>query len=248
MRCAFSLLALLALVSAGCRVDTTSQVPAEEVVGSGRLAFEERDVRGFSRVEYNASGNVTIFQGEREGVQIDADDNVLPLIVTRVRGDTLRVSFEKDGRPVSVETTRPIEVGIYLRDVRAVTINGAATVTAHSITTSALEITSAGVALARFHAVTTQALTARISGSGTIEVEGTSERVTVNISGMGTVQCAELKAREADVTISGSGRVEVAAERELNVRISGNGSVEYVGEPRVSERIDGIGTVRQKED
>jgi hypothetical protein len=238
-------LSLLVALAAACRVEDENPIPAETVIGSGQMDYEQREVSGYSRVQFDASGNVVVYQGEREGVAIDADANILPLIVTRVRGDTLRVSFEKDGRAVSVEPTRPIEVSIYVRELRAITVNGAAMVTANGIATSAVEVTSAGAGTLTLHNITAQAVTGRISGNGAIDLAGTTERLTVNISGAGNVRGADLVASEASVTISGAGLVVVNAERELNVRISGNGSVEYLGDPRISERIDGIGIVKR---
>jgi hypothetical protein len=55
-----------------------------------------------------------------------------------------------------------------------------------------------------------------------------------------------LRAAEVDVSIEGSGDVEVHATRRLAVSIEGSGSVSYAGDPEVTQRIEGSGDVRRE--
>lgn len=54
--------------------------------GSGNLATETRDVSGFTGVDVGGVFQVEITAQKEFGIEIDADDNLLPLIKTEVRG------------------------------------------------------------------------------------------------------------------------------------------------------------------
>jgi hypothetical protein len=83
-----------------------------------------------------------------------------------------------------------------------------------------------------------------IAGSGEIRAAGRVERVFVSIAGSGDVGLFELASQEAVVTISGSGEVEVRAERSLRATVSGSGDVVYRGAPAVTANVSGTGSVR----
>ena len=54
--------------------------------GSGQVVTETREVSNFNAVEFTSFGDLTIQQGERESLTIEAEDNVLREIETVVRG------------------------------------------------------------------------------------------------------------------------------------------------------------------
>ena len=65
------------------------------LTGSGNMATETRDVSDYQNVEISGIGDAQIIQGEKEGVEITADDNVLPYIETVVHNGTLRIGFKR---------------------------------------------------------------------------------------------------------------------------------------------------------
>src|SRR5260221_8311318 len=52
----------------------------ERVVGSGRVQSERRAVSAFQAIVLRGSMKLVLHQGAREGVELRADDNLLPLI------------------------------------------------------------------------------------------------------------------------------------------------------------------------
>jgi hypothetical protein len=57
------------------------------------------------------------------------------------------------------------------------------------------------------------------------------------------VRAAGLTAKQARVTVSGTGSVEVNATDKLEANVSGVGSVKYRGTPAIEKRVSGVGTV-----
>ena len=75
------------------------------------------------------------------------------------------------------------------------------------------------------------ALAVRISGSGSLRAQGTTDQVTVSIAGSGRARLADLATKQLTVDISGSGNLEAAPEDVADVRISGSGNVRLLSRP-----------------
>jgi len=65
------------------------------IPGSGRITNETREVQGYSQIVFSAPGELTIDQNGHEGLAIEADDNLLPYLHTRVQGDVLYIYMEE---------------------------------------------------------------------------------------------------------------------------------------------------------
>ena len=57
--------------------------------GTGDITSETREVSGFSAVNLAGIGNVVVDYGEQESLRIEAEDNLLPYLESKVEGDTL---------------------------------------------------------------------------------------------------------------------------------------------------------------
>src|SRR5688500_5437256 len=63
--------------------------------GSGHIASESRDVSGFKSIDVGSVFQVEITLNEEYGVELEADDNLLPLIRTEVRNGILVIKAEE---------------------------------------------------------------------------------------------------------------------------------------------------------
>jgi Putative auto-transporter adhesin, head GIN domain len=73
--------------------------------GFGQIGNESRQVSGFSKVELNGSGELTIEQTGTESLTISAEDNLLPKLSSEVSGDTLvlRQEEQRQDHPVPAD-------------------------------------------------------------------------------------------------------------------------------------------------
>lgn len=87
-------------------------------------------------------------------------------------------------------------------------------------------------------------VTTKLSGSGSITLEGYCQNFESQISGSGKIHGYALVANSANATISGSGDLEIFVNNTLTANISGSGSVRYKGNPPiVNSNISGSGRV-----
>ena len=210
--------ALLAVVAA-LLLPTACNVAA----GSGRAATETREVSGFSKINLDGSGEVTIEQTGTESLTIEADDNVLPNLTSDVDGGTLKLST-KPG--TSVNSRTPIRYRVTVKDLSEVILSGSG-----GIAASKLEVPE---------------LRVDISGSGTVTAAGSTISQDVTLSGSGTYAAADFTSEAAKVQLSGSGAVTVSVNADLEVDISGSGTVTYSGDATVKQSISGSGELVKK--
>ena len=192
-------------------------------VGSGPVRTETRSVSGFSVVRLAGQGDVRIVRGSAESLEISAQENLLPQLTNEVSGGTLTLGT-KDG--TTITTTEPITYAVGVKDLQGVELSGSGTITAAGLSAPALRV--------------------EISGSGTVEVDGTVDRQDVEVSGSGDYSAASLSSKEAAVRISGSGAAELTVSSSLDVDVSGSGSVTYSGDAKVTQSVSGSGSVTRR--
>jgi hypothetical protein len=220
----------------------TGSAGRADVIGSGTIVSETRPVRDFNEVQLAGTGTLLIAPGDAESLTIEAEDNLLPMIKTDVRGGRLIIGPEQDWLG-GFRPTKPITYRVTVRKLNALDLSGAGAVEATNITTDRLSLGISGAGSAKLEGLTADDLSATLSGSGSLTGSGRVRRESVSISGAGAYQGEALQATTASVTVSGIGGATVRVSDKLNVLISGAGSVSYIGDPVVSQRISGLGSV-----
>ena len=214
------------------------------IVGSGNLASETRAVSGFHAVELAASGNVEVTQGDKEELVVEAEDNILPFIETRVKPDgTLLLTF-KSGE--SVETHKTITFKLSAKTLDKMVLAGSGNIRVGGKLTAENEtiklLGSGNVALDDLQ---TGALMVGIDGSGNVKIAGGSAMgQDVHIPGSGHYEATALQTDTTKVSVDGSGHCKVWAEKKLEASISGSGEIKYRGHPELRQRVSGSGEVR----
>lgn len=191
------------------------------VRGSGNVITETRDAGGFDEIVVLGSGEVVVSVTGTESLMIEAEDNIMPLLTTEVRGGRLELGSES-----SFSATQGITYTISAVALEGVEINGSGDVLATGIDADSFEV--------------------RISGSGDVEATGTTGELDVGVSGSGSYRGEDLVASVGTVSVSGSGSVLVNVTDDLTASVSGSGRVEYIGDPALDEEVSGSGDVSRR--
>jgi len=205
--------------------------------GSGRVISDTRDVAEFSSISVGGSANLYITQGPTQSLRIEAEDNILPYLRTKVKGRTLEIENKR-----CIQNHRPINIYATMQDVRELEILGSGKIIAETkITTNKLDINISGSGKADLE-VDAEKLRARISGSGDLAFSGKANNFDVIVSGSGNIRARNLETNNSSITVSGSSDCIVSVKDELDVNISGSGRVEYYGEPlKIHSNVSGSG-------
>jgi hypothetical protein len=191
--------------------------------GSGVIVNETREVSNFDEIAFTGIGTLHIAMGEEELLEIEAEDNILPRIVTEVRGDRLEISFDNDRWESLIRPTEPIRYFLIVRSLKEVNLSGLGDVQIEEIEADRLVLT--------------------LSGAGRVKTSGKVNELEINVTGAGSYDGADMKSERIDVNLSGAGSATVWVTEFLDVNISGLGNVRYYGEPEIRKTVTGLGTL-----
>jgi Putative auto-transporter adhesin, head GIN domain len=191
------------------------------VIGSGKEARETREVDNFTQLELLGVGRVEVTIGNLRPLEISGDDNILPLIETKVTDGKLVIRTMRSIRPV-----QPLLIKATASDLTAIMLSGAG------------EIAVTGIANDNLHA--------EVAGAGEVTLSGQTSNLVLTLAGVGSVDARELVAKAVTVDMSGAGRTDVSPVVSLHVTITGAATVTYSGEPTITQKITGVGKLKRR--
>ncbi len=191
----------------------------KSVKGSGTLVTDPRSVSGFSSVEVGSVFLVEITAQKAFGVEIDADENLLPYIQTEVRRGVLHIETDRKISPSS-----PIRIRVTAPEIDSVDVSGVANVTVNDIQNADFRIDS--------------------SGASTVTASGETAEFMADVSGSTKINAENLKATGATIDASGASTVTVSVSGDLRAEASGASKVFYAGTPtNIDKSTSGSGRV-----
>lgn len=191
------------------------------VRGSGNVITENRSVSDFRKVDVGGVFNVEVVAGKEYSVQVEADDNLVPLIKTEVSDGVLEISSEKRIRSSSKLTVR-----VTAPDIDHIDVGGAAK--------------------ASVSGVKNNSFSAHTSGASKLSVSGETASLKIEVSGASKIDASGLNAGNAEVDASGASNVSLNVSGNLKADASGASKISYSGTPsNVEKHTSGASKVSQ---
>jgi hypothetical protein len=191
------------------------------ITGSGVLKTEQREVSGFTQVEADGPMDVTFKPGDVEGVTIEADDNILPVLETYVSNGVLHLKI-KDLTAINHAT---IHMTVTYTTLDNIVLNGPAS-------GEALEISQ-------------QKLSTVLNGPSSLTLAGVTNALTINLNGPGSLAAFALTAQDTSATLSGPASAQINVEKTLTAALSGPSTLTYRGDPAVTQTLSGPATLQK---
>ena len=240
-RVAFVLVVVASLACAG--VVVAAQDP---VRGSGVAAAQHRDVGAFTAVALGASFAVILRSSSREGIDVVADDNLMPLIVTKMEGIGAGRTLKLDVAPgARIDPKTPIVITVDVVRLDAIALGGSGSVVGTNLKQSKLATTIGGSGEIRLPSLDAGELEVSIGGSGRFVADGRAGKLSVRIAGSGHCVAGQLVAGNVSASVAGSGTAMVHADNVLDVSIAGSGDVLYSGNARPRASLVGRGRLKR---
>ncbi|MBK0392899.1 head GIN domain-containing protein [Ramlibacter algicola] len=219
----------------------TAVAATSTVKGNGNRRSETRTVSGFTGVASALPGQLEVRLGNAESVVIETDDNLLPLIESKVVRGTLELRPQRD---ISIDP-QYLKVVVTARSIDMLALAGSGSLTADGLKGQQLKVDVGGSGSIDLARTEVDSLAISMGGSGAIKLGGTARELKLSLAGSGNVSAGALQADEARISIAGSGVATVAPKSRLKVSIAGSGNVRYQGDPKVEQSIAGSGTVQR---
>jgi len=187
---------LLAASAAGCGV--------LGVQGEGPVVTEPRDVAEFGYIEVGNGIGLSVTIGEPSSVEVRAQDNLLPLILTDVEDATLVITSNQ-----GFTTSEGVEVAVVMSSLEGLTMSGG----------------SAG----QVDGLEALTLAISMSGGSTLRASGTTDGLDLDVGGGSRAELEELQASTVAIDLSGGANVTIVASDSVSGTASGGASLTVLG-------------------
>jgi hypothetical protein len=189
------------------------------VQGSGKVTEKTIQIRDFDTIQMNGGGRVEIVVGQPLKLIVKTDDNVHPVLISRVRGDTLKLD--------STRMIAPTELSYIIHTPRLIRVES----------NGAVNGTITGISGKKFRL--------ECNGASELKLVGKVDEFRVEANGASSIDAFELMAEEVYAESNGAGTLDVHATQKLTGEAAGASSVNYKGNPRqVRMKAAGVGEVK----
>jgi len=233
MFCAFLLLAFgVQAVQAG-----------ETVQGSGQIAQETRPIKGITRVDLATIGTLYLALGDKEELRVEAEDNLLPYLLTATDRDELKIKARED---VELKPTQPVRFHLTVKKLNALAASSAGNVTLESLDAPEVAVMLNSAGNATIKDLKARDLRVNIHSAGGLTIEsGEVEKQAVTQTSAGNYNARGLKSRKAQALVNSAGSATLWVTEALTATVNSIGSLSYRGSPAVEEHVTSLGTIRK---
>ncbi|MFO0957719.1 MAG: DUF2807 domain-containing protein [Isosphaeraceae bacterium] len=226
---------LLLLAIPGCAVGLAQGVP-----GNGVIATLPRDVGDFQAIEIRGALAATVELGPKPSVEIEGDENLIPMVTTVVQGGRLIVAVE---RGQSIRPTRPIALKITTPAWDTLEIQGASQATARADGAESLRVKVLGASTAKLSGVGAKELILDAQGASKVEATGHAQVLKLALGGASNARLDQLEAEDVHVSAEGACSASVKANAVVDGKVSGASEVKVSG-PALRRSIQASGASR----
>jgi hypothetical protein len=235
---------VLAMLAAVAVLTSHGSVPK-----SGASVVQERAATGFSEIEISGLADVTLVQGDGEGVSLEGPSDAVAAVRTSTHGRVLTIQAARAQRwwhmfP-SGRVSPTVHITVNIRKLERLEAAGVIKVAAASLRGDQLRLDLSGACELRLAGLALSQLSTDASGASKLELAGTVQRQLIDLSGAGSYQAGDLLSQTASIDVSGAGKALLNSSASLTVDISGAGTVEYLGDPTIEQSVSGVGKIRR---
>ena len=199
------------------------------ISGNGKVVEDVRDISGFTGVIVSSGIDVLLSEGDHFEVRVEADENLIEVIETKLNGSMLEVGTDR----VNIRNAKSKKVHVTLPKLAKLKISSAGDChgqTAFHCDDLDLGISSAGDLTLEVEA---RRIDLGISSSGDAKLAGKADVFNVSMSSAGDLYAYDLQAGEVKVDVSSAGDARVFATDEISMSASSAGNIYYKGDARV---------------
>jgi len=213
------------------------------ISGNGHVVDETRDVSGFTGVHVSTGIDVILSEGDHFDVRVEADENLMEIILTELNGNMLVVKTDR----VNIRNAKSKKVYVTMPGLENLKISSAGDcegMTPFHCEDLRISISSAGDLSLEVEAET---IHLDISSSGDARIWGSTRELDANLSSAGDLHAFELIAEKVHVDVSSAGDARVFATDEISMNASSAGNVYYKGDAQVTQsRSSSAGDIIRK--
>ncbi len=234
-------LVLLLILALGISFCSEGQI-RRTVYGNNKVVKEKRDAGQFSALRVTSGIDVYLSQGDRESIEVEADENLHEYILTENRNGVLHVYSEANIREAEMK-----RVYVTMKDIESLSTSSAGDIIGQTpVRTGRLELSVSSAGDIKLE-VNVKEIKVGVSSSGDVTLTGEADLLNANLSSAGDLNAYGLVVREADVSASSAGDADINVTERLTARSSSAGDINYRGNPKyIDAHSSSAGSVNRK--
>lgn len=214
---------------------------SKKIKGNGKVVTVNRTTSDYDGISVGGSFDVILVKGKEGNITIEGEENIIPFIETEIKGNTLKIQFEKN---TNIRTTKRLTVTVTYKDIDKVALGGSGNITNEGTIKSNDFTVALGGSGNITLTIDADEISSKIGGSGNIKLTGSTNDLSCSIAGSGSIKAYELDTDTVHATIAGSGNVRTTVKTKIKAKVVGSGSVYYKGNPKyIDSKSVGSGDV-----
>jgi hypothetical protein len=195
--------------------------------GNRNVVSEERSIRSdFEIINVQQGIILTITQGKPTDIRVEADENILDLLITEVKNNELNIYFEKN-----VNQAKARNVYLTTESISKIKASSGATVKSeNTLQAESLNLDSSSGSTIKIHAYANDIKSESSSGSS-IKLYGKCNTFSAEASSGSSINAQELKTVNAKTATSSGSSIDVFVTGKLTAKASSGGDIDYEGNP-----------------
>jgi len=216
----------------------------DRVKGNGNLISTTRNIPSFNELSVGGSFDVILVKGTVGEIFIEAEENIIPYIITEVDGDRLKIRYKKNS---NINTTKSVTIRVQFEDLESISLGGSGKISSDDLIKSETFKVNIGGSGKIYLYLDAEKVSASIGGSGDLILKGTTQKMRSNIAGSGSIKDFGFTADNLNATIAGSGNIKITVQSKIKAKVVGSGNIYYKGNPKhVDTKSIGSGNVIDK--
>ena len=209
--------------------------------GNGNVIKQDREISNFHGLEVGGAFHVFLTQGDKESLRIEADENLMDIIITRVKGGILEIETKED-----IRESKALNIYITFNSLNHLDISGACNLEGENkfkLDDLNMECSGASQVMLKFAA---ENMDFDCSGACNLDLYGSAQSLNLDLSGASKFNAFDLQLAEADVDISGASHARLFVRTQMSAEVSGAGSLKYKGDAKlINHEVSGAGSIKK---
>lgn len=225
-------------------ITVLSLVSCSYTTGSGDIITENRSVGDFTGISVGGDFDVEVKIGPSTEVKVEADDNIMKYIETRVSGNTLKIRTE------DLHNYNDVHMKVYITtpSLTRISASASARVEVKDLLKSSGRLSFNASSSGSVNAdVDAPEVEADASSGATVNLNGKTRSYNVQASSGANIRSYDLLSEDTRVQVSSGASARVHASIKLNAQASSGGTVTYHGAATVTKSESSGGNVSKKD-
>lgn len=215
---------------------------------SENVVKEQREIGHFTEIKTSSAIHVYLTQGKAESLQVEAEENIIPYIETKVVKNCLIISLNGNRKHKNLSTNKPMNVYVSVPNLEKIEASSASHIYGTNewkATDLEIEISSAAqldmnLEVNRLDLEVTSAAKAQLAGKGNL--------LDAEVNSAAYLDAEKFIVSKADIEVSSAGKATIYVADELEYEISSMGKLDYYGNPHILKAESNSGARHRSKD